>query len=107
MRLFHRTSAENAALIMSNGFRDASGDYGTSDESGKPILWTGVWLSDVPLDSNEGLDGDTMLEVIFDDVAESILDDFEWVEEGKPYREWLVPAAALKLITPQVRIVSG
>ena len=107
MRLFHRTTAENAALISREGFKDATGDYGTLDESGKPMLWSGVWLSDVPLDSNEGLDGDTLLEVIFDDVAESILEDFEWVEEEKSYREWLVPAEALKLMMPRVRIVSG
>jgi hypothetical protein len=92
---------------MNDGFRDASGDYGTSEESGKPMSWIGVWLSDVPLDSNVGLDGDTLLEVIVDDVAESILDDFEWVEEGRSYREWLVPAEALKLMMPRVRIVSG
>jgi hypothetical protein len=57
---------------------------------------SGVWLADVPLDSNEGADGDTLLEVTFDDLAP--LADYEWVEEGKPYREWLVPAALVNLI---------
>jgi hypothetical protein len=28
-------------------------------------------------------------------IAEDLLAAFEWVEEGKPYREWLVPAAVL------------
>ncbi|MGC1844490.1 MAG: hypothetical protein WA730_19210, partial [Pseudolabrys sp.] len=29
------------------------------------------------------------------DIAEDLLAAFEWVEESKPYREWLVPAAVL------------
>ncbi len=29
------------------------------------------------------------------DIAEDLLAAFEWVEEGKPYREWLVPADVL------------
>jgi hypothetical protein len=27
------------------------------------------------------------------------LSEFEWVEEGKPYREWLIPA---EVINPQI-----
>jgi hypothetical protein len=41
----------------------------------------------VPLDANDGVMGDALLAVTFD------LAPFEWVEEGKGYREWLVPAA--------------
>ena len=26
--------------------------------------------------------------------------DFEWIEEGKPYREWLIPA---EVINPRIR----
>lgn len=52
-----------------------------------------MWLSDVPLDANEGAFGDALLAVRFaaGDLAE--LTNYEWLEDGKPYREWLVPAA--------------
>jgi hypothetical protein len=50
----------------------------------------GVWLSDRPLDLNEGAPGDTTLQVSFPPNTD--LDRFEWVEEGKGFREWLVPA---------------
>jgi hypothetical protein len=44
-----------------------------------------------PLDANEGVDGETLLYVTLD-CTETDLAEFEWVEEGKPYREWLMPA---------------
>jgi hypothetical protein len=56
--------------------------------------WTGVWLSDVPLGIQEGAQGDALLEVTMD-LSESDLADYEWIEEGKPYREWLIPAALI------------
>jgi len=46
--LFHRTSAENAALIISEGFKNSTGFYLTMARH------TGVWLSNAPLDINEG-----------------------------------------------------
>ncbi|HTF34303.1 MAG TPA: hypothetical protein VK714_11480 [Myxococcota bacterium] len=53
-----------------------------------------MWLSIVPLDGNEGAKGRALLEV---EVAASLaeLPEFECVEEGKPYRKWLIPAAWL------------
>jgi hypothetical protein len=54
--------------------------------------WSGVWLSDKPLDANEGARGDVLLKVKLD-LTEEQLDDYEWIEEGKAYREWLIPAA--------------
>jgi hypothetical protein len=36
--------------------------------------------------------GDTLLQIDLD-LDEQALDDFEWKEEGKRYREWLVPAS--------------
>ena len=47
-----------------------------------------------PLDANEGADGDTLLLVELD-LIEQELAQFEWVEEGKDYREWLIPAALI------------
>ena len=43
---------------------------------------------------NEGLPLDA--EVVFElqvDLPQGAISDYEWVEEGKPYREWLMPAA--------------
>jgi hypothetical protein len=35
--------------------------------------------------------GDVLLQVVFD-LTETELTEYEWVEEGEPYREWLIPA---------------
>jgi hypothetical protein len=45
-----------------------------------------------PLDNSEGASGETLLRI---EIAEPLIAAYEWVEEGKPYREWLVPAAVL------------
>ena len=55
--MFHRTTAAAAEAILTGGFRDGSGPYTTAER------WSGVWLSDVPLDGNEGAKGDVLLEV--------------------------------------------
>jgi hypothetical protein len=74
MTLYHRTSRERAKQIMKDGFNEGVGHYLTDE------LHEGVWLSDRPLDSNEGADGDTLL-VIDVEIADAELSDFEWVEE--------------------------
>jgi hypothetical protein len=87
MRVFHVTSAEAAASILSSGFRDSTGSYMFED-----FTLTGVWVADRPLDANEGAWGDTVLEV---DIDEADIADFEIVEEGRNFREWCIPAAML------------
>jgi len=86
MILWHRTRASAAESILRDGFRDGYGRYMTDRE------FSGVWLCDQLLDSNEGAWGDALLRV---DLAcnETEISDFEWIEEGKSYREWLIPAA--------------
>ena len=79
-----QAAAEN---ILRDGFRDAVGRYLTDRER------SGVWVSDRPLDMNERNEGGEVVLQI--DIAEDLLAEFEWVEEGKPFREWLVPAAVL------------
>ena len=49
--LFHSTTEDAAASILGGGFEDATGNYLTNRE------WSGVWVSDVPLDVNEGAKG--------------------------------------------------
>src|SRR5262245_58725355 len=81
MILFHRTNV--AEQILAEGFRDGTGAYLTDQE------YTGVWFSDRPLDANEGAWGHTFLTV---ELPDELIADCEWIEEGKPYREWLIPA---------------
>lgn len=82
MTLYHRTPAADA--ILAEGFRDGFGLYLTAQ------LWSGVWLSDKPLDENEGAKGDDLLAL---DIPEDAIAEFEWVQEPSfGYREWLVPA---------------
>lgn len=83
---YHVTSEGAVWSHLAAGYRDATGLYLTSDEH------TGVWLSDRPLDINEGIEGDVLLVV---DIAAELVTPYEWVEEGKPYREFLVPAPVL------------
>jgi hypothetical protein len=45
----------------------------------------------VPVDVNEGAAGDTLLAVDFR-LEPGALAECEWIEEGKGYREWLLPA---------------
>ena len=82
----HRATKDAAMKILRDGFRNATGRYLTNRE------WSGVWVSDRPLDNSEGSSGDALLQIT---IADDLLAAFEWVEEGKPYREWLVPAAVL------------
>ena len=84
MRLYHRTNA--AARIVEHGFRDGIGGYLTNGQH------TGVWISDLPLDEAEGAMGEALFAL---DIEEAFIAVYEWIEEGKPYREWMVPAALL------------
>jgi hypothetical protein len=81
MLVFHRSYHSDA--ILSGGFKNATGTYLSCQEQ------SGVWVSDVPLDENEGADGDQVLVL---DIPDAIFSEFEWVEDDKPYREALIPA---------------
>ena len=94
MIFYHRTAF--AAAILKRGFRNRSGYYLTSKR------WRGVWLSDGPLDANEGSKGDDVLWVAIP--IDQVRQD-QWVEDGKPYREFLVPASLVNRHGPP-RLVS-
>jgi hypothetical protein len=89
---YHRTTEAGARIILREGFRDAIGNYLTGEKH------KGVWLSNIPLDCNEGAKGDVLLRV---EMPMRGLKKFEWIEDGKPYREWLVPA---ELINKQAKV---
>jgi hypothetical protein len=88
MRLYHRTSRRAARQILAKGFRDGVGTYLTRN------IYRGVWVSNVPLDENEGAFGDTLL-VVDLKIPATKLGEYEWVEDGKTYREFLIPASVL------------
>lgn len=90
-RYYHRT--DEADAILRDGFRDGVGTYLTER------TFSGVWISDRPLDGNEGAYGAAVLGIDID----ADLAHYEWVEEGKGYREWLVPAELLNTHATTVR----
>ena len=47
-------------------------------------------MSDRPVDCNEGAKGDALLSIELA-ASENELVDFEIVEDGKTWREWIVP----------------
>ena len=86
IKLHHFTTAEAARAILESGFKDGTGSYMTNR------LHTGVWLSDVPMsDADGGPDNGVLLEVQLR-ISARTLRTYEWIEEGKPYREFLIPA---------------
>ncbi|HEY7783680.1 MAG TPA: hypothetical protein VIB00_03095 [Pyrinomonadaceae bacterium] len=85
---YHRTNAENARAIVESGFRNSSG-YFLSNR-----IWTGVWLSSVPVDC-EGAGEDAALLMVKLSLDEKELSKWEWASEGRPYREWLIPAGII------------
>lgn len=88
MILYHVTNDKSAESILTSGFRDNTGTYMTGEEH------TGVWVSNIPLDENEGAAGGIVLKIT-SALSEVDIGGFEWIEEDKPYREWLVPAQLL------------
>lgn len=93
MLLYHRTFA--APEILKSGFVDGHGKYLTDR------VWCGVWFADRPLDINEGADGDVVLAV---DIPDDLLEYYEWVEENKAYREFLVPAEVVNRYGPPLTL---
>jgi len=86
MKFYHRTREAAAEAILRDGFRDGRGTYMTGQ------VFEGVWISNIPLDANEGAHGPVLLAITIPIV---LVRDYEWVEEGKGYREFLVPARTL------------
>ena len=60
-----------------------------------------MWVSDQPLD--ERAEVNRLFEVVID---QKKISQYEWIEEGKGYREWLVPADLLNRFG-SVRLLSG
>ena len=77
--------------ILSSGFKDRVGTYLANRK------FRGVWFSDRPILEGFDLTGGGIpenwaaLEVRLR-LSPSELERHEWLEEGKTYREWLIPA---------------
>jgi hypothetical protein len=50
-------------------------------------------VSDQPLDGNERISGEEVLEVDLPDHLN--MDDYQLVEDGRPYHQWCLPASLL------------
>jgi len=92
MTLYHRTRDTAAAAILKRGFRDGTGSYLTAR------TWRGVWLSDRP-DAvvADGTPGDAVLSLA---IPVAAIRQYEWIEDGKGHREFLVPAAVVNQYGP-------
>jgi integrase len=87
---YHRTTADSAGTIIRDGFRDAEGTYYMRNAQ------RGVWVTlERPWDLTISGEppGDPALLVI--EVPDDEIVAYEWIEEGKGYREALVPAEVL------------
>ena len=111
MRLFHRTSAKAKLAILRDDFKERPDPTGTNFGFYDQILEIkAVWLADAPLDGDEGRQ---LLLEIPDEIAYKVDKTVrmglwgrsslvvrsntqdgpaEVVEEGKPYREYIIPA---------------
>ena len=83
MTLYHWTFS--AEKILKSGFH---GDLGIC--GGRHIRDDGVWLSDEILGPLDGVEEGMKLLVI--EIPFKDIEEFEWMEEGKDYREWCIPA---------------
>ena len=95
MIFFHIASNKNAEAILKEGFRNGKGYYLTDR------IWGGVWISDKPFDDEHLSDDVTLLAI---EIPEEDISDCESVEEGKPYREWLVDDKILNSYGPPLLV---
>lgn len=90
-RLFHRTRAEVVEAILRDGFRDSEQWLGCSGSD-----LEGVFLSDIPVTCQDGAKGEALIEVIFDIPEHEISSQFEFLDEGQLFREFMVPAQFIR-----------
>jgi len=86
LRYYHTTNAAESILVA--GFRDNSGGQGQQG-----ITLTGVFVSEQPLDGDESVAGEEVLEVDLPDDLD--LDHYRLVEDGKALQAVVHPGEAL------------
>jgi hypothetical protein len=86
--LWHWTRTQEVAeAILRDGFTDGEGTYLTAQR------WSGVWLADTPDAFSADYKGPLLRVTLH--LPESTLHNYEWVEEGRGHREWLIPATVV------------
>lgn len=94
--LYHRTPA--GRQILRTGFVDSVAN---------PVrdgAWEGSWFSDVPLPTEDGPAGDDILVL---EVPVDVAERFEWRDEQKPYRQFVLPRQVANRFGPPRRLSSG
>ena len=137
MRLFHRTSKESETSILRDGFKDRADPTGTNLGFYNQIPEIkAVWFSDFPLGANEGIssekwtgslngdEGRLLLLEIPDEVVQQldatvrmglwgrsslvVMSNVpEVVEEGKFWREYIIPAEVANQYGPPTDITDS
>ncbi len=137
MRLFHRTSKESATSILIDGFKDRADPTGTNLGFYNQIPEIkAVWFSDFPLGANEGVssekwtgslngdEGRLLLLEIPDEVVQQLDATVrmglwgrsslvvrsnvpEVVEDGKFWREYIIPAEVANQYGPPTDITDS
>ena len=137
MRLFHRTSKESETSILRDGFKDRADPTGTNLGFYNQIPEIkAVWFSDFPLGANEGIssekwtgslngdEGRLLLLEIPDEVVQQLDATVrmglwgrsslvvrsnvpEVVEEGKFWREYIIPAEVANQYGPPTDITDS
>ena len=137
MRLFHRTRKEAATSILRDGFKDRADPTGTNLGFYNQIPEIkAVWFSDFPLGANEGIssekwtgslngdEGRLLLLEIPDEVVQQLDTTVrmglwgrsslvvrsnvpEVVEEGKFWREYIIPAEVANQYGPPTDITDS
>jgi len=78
MKVYHATTQDFARKICSDGFRGATGTYLTANE------YTGVWVSNWPMNDGDGMGYfNAWFEI---DIDAKLLAEYEWIEEEKGCR---------------------
>lgn len=89
IRLYHRTNESNAKAIIDTGFVDRVVQQ----------FPDGVWLSTMPWEQgsakNRPADGPVILVELTGITRERMFHEYEVIEPGKPYREFIIPAEIL------------
>ena len=137
MRLFHRTSKESATSILIEGFKDRADPTGTNLGFYNQIPEIkAVWFSDFPLGANEGISSEKWTESLNGDEGRLLLLEIpdevvqqldatvrmglwgrsslvvrsnvpEVVEEGKFWREYIIPAEVANQYGPPTDITDS
>lgn len=92
MLLYHKTTIGRARDILTNGFEDEKWRFEERDARiEKRLKVLGVWLTDRPLEEDEGPRGDALIEVDLD-LDQEVLDVYELEGMLEGARLWVAPA---------------